>query len=143
MKKLFLVSLLFVGISTFAQKKTERKELTNEEKIEKRVVKLTKTLNLNEKQIGEVKLLFTNQMVKNEKTKADIKAKVKANKEAGTKMSTDERKALRAVFTEEQEVMTAEMKKILTAEQFTKWETMKAEKVEEKADKIKSKKRKQ
>ncbi|WP_395053712.1 hypothetical protein [Flavobacterium sp.] len=143
MKKLFLVALLFVGISTFAQKKTERKELTNEEKIEKRVVKLTKTLNLNEKQIGEVKLLFTNQMVKNEKTKADIKAKVKANKEAGTKMSTDERKALRAVFTEEQGVMTSEMKKILTAEQFTKWETMKAEKVEEKADKIKSKKRKQ
>lgn len=143
MKKLFLVALLFVGISTFAQKKTERKELTNEEKIEKRVVKLTETLNLNEKQIGEVKLLFTNQMVKNEMTKADIKAKVKANKEAGTKMSTDERIALRAIFTEQQEVITAEMKKILTAEQFTKWEILKAEKVEEKADKIKSKKRKQ
>ena len=143
MKKLFLVALLFVGISTFAQKKIESKELTNEEKVEKKVVKLTESLELNEKQIGEVKLLFTNQMVKNEKAKADIKAKVKANKEAGTKMSADERKTLRAIFTEEQEVLTAEMKKILTAEQFTKWETLKAEKVKEKAAKIKSKKRKQ
>lgn len=142
MKKLFLVALLFVGITTFAQKETERKELSVEEKVEKRVEKLTENLKLNDKQIGEVKLLLSDKISKNEKLKADLKAKIKANKEAGTKMSIEERKALRIVFTDENDAMKTEMKKILTEEQFTKWEAMIAEKVAEKQMIKKSKKRK-
>ena len=142
MKKLFLVALFFVGISTLAQKKTERKELTTEEKVNKRVSKLTENLKLNDKQIGEVKILFTNQMIKNEKTRAEIKAKVKANKEAGTKMTADEKKALRELINNEKEVTAVEMKKILTQEQYVKWETIRAEKVAQKEDKIISRKRK-
>ena len=142
MKKLFLVALLFVGITTFAQKEIERNELSVEEKVEKRVEKLTENLKLNDKQIGEVKLLLTDKISKNEKLKADLKAKIKANKEAGTKMSIEERKALRIVFTDENEAMKTEMRKILTEEQFTKWEAMIAEKVAEKQMNKKSKKRK-
>ena len=58
MKKVFLAVLLVVGLTTFAQEKEGRKEkLTPEQKVDFQVKRMTKDLDLNEKQAKEVRVL--------------------------------------------------------------------------------------
>ena len=76
-------------------------------------------LDLNDKQIAEVKKIMSKQIEKREAKKAELKAK----KAEGQKPTADERFALKNQMLDEQIVHKAEMKKILTAEQFSKWES--------------------
>jgi hypothetical protein len=58
MKKVFLAIVLLLGLTTFAQekegKKGNREKLTPEQRIDLQVKRMTKDLDLNEKQVTEL-----------------------------------------------------------------------------------------
>jgi len=74
---------------------------------------MTKDLDLNEKQTKDVRALVTKQVQKRE-------AKRKEMENLKTKMRED--------MKAEKEAVSVEMKKILTTEQYTKWEKNREEK---------------
>lgn len=120
MKKLIVAALLVVGLTTYAQEKEGRRagreKLTSKQKVDLQVKKMTKELDLNEKQTKDVRVLVTKQVEKRE----DIKAQIQAEKEA----------------------VSVEMKKILTAEQYAKWEKNREEKIENFKEKMSERKEK-
>ena len=109
MKKLIVAALLVVGLTTYAQEKEGRRagreKLTSEQKVELQVKKMTKDLNLNEKQTKDVRALVTKQVEKRE-------AKRKEMEDLKTKMRED----IKAQIQAEKEAVSVEMKKILTPE---------------------------
>jgi periplasmic protein CpxP/Spy len=84
-----------------------RQNMSQEEKVKARVENLTKELNLNEKQVGQISEL--------------VKANV-AKREVFKNQAKDARKENRDKMKAEMEATKAEMKKILTEEQFKKFE---------------------
>lgn len=127
MKKVFLALLLVVGLSTFAQEKKpariEREKLSAEQQIVLQVKKMKLELDLNDKQTTEVKKIVAKQVEKREAKKAAMKSK----RAEGTKPSKDEMFKMRNEMLDEQIAHKAEMKKILNADQFSKWETKHSE----------------
>lgn len=123
-KNVFLALLLFVGITAMAQEKKERRpereKLTTEQKVDLQVKKMTQDLSLNDKQVKEVRAIVTKQVEKREEKRAEMEAK-----KAEMKIKKAE---MKAKMTEEQAALTSEMKKVLTPEQFTKWEKIREEK---------------
>jgi hypothetical protein len=120
MKKLIVAALLVVGLTTYAQEKEGRRagkeKLTSEQKVNLQVKKMTKDLDLNEKQTKDVRALVAKQVEKREAIKAQMQA--------------------------EKEAVTVEMKKILTAEQYAKWEKNRDEKIENFKEKMSERKEK-
>lgn len=120
MKKLVLIALLVVGMTSFAQVEKEKlgkagmEKLTPEQRQEKHLKRLTAELNLNTNQQAQVgKILAEN----GEKREA-----MKANQEKPTEEQKSEFKKQRD---EEKAVVNEKMKKILSAEQFEKWNALK------------------
>jgi hypothetical protein len=128
MKNVFLALLLLFGLTTLAQGKRERRpeedRLTKEEKIELQVKRMTKDLDLNEKQSKEVRTIVVKEVEKREAKRAEIQEEQKAK-----------RAEMKANMEKEQAAHSTEMKKILTPEQFAKWEKLR----EERKDKLKEK----
>jgi Spy/CpxP family protein refolding chaperone len=120
MKKLIVAALLVVGLTTYAQEKEGRRagreKLTSEQKVDLQVKKMTKDLDLNEKQTKDVRALVTKQVEKREAIKIQMQA--------------------------EKEAVSVEMKKILTAEQYAKWEKNRDEKIENFKEKMSERKEK-
>ena len=120
MKKLIVAALLVVGLTTYAQEKEGRRvgkeKLTSEQKVNLQVKKMTKDLDLNEKQTKDVRALVTKQVEKREAIKIQMQA--------------------------EKEAVSVEMKKILTAEQYAKWEKNRDEKIENFKEKMSERKEK-
>jgi Spy/CpxP family protein refolding chaperone len=120
MKKLIVAALLVVGLTTYAQEKEGRRagreKLTSEQKVDLQVKKMTKDLDLNEKQTKDVRALVTKQVEKREAIKIQMQA--------------------------EKEAVSVEMKKILTAEQYAKWEKNREEKIENFKEKMRERKEK-
>lgn len=129
MKKLFLAVALVVGITTVAQEKKEK--FTPEQRVELQAKKMKLDLDLNDQQVTAVKKQLLAQAQKREAKKAAFKAQ----KEDAKKPSSDEVFAMKNNMLEEQIAHKAEMKKILTPEQYKKWEENREE------DKSKMKKR--
>jgi cold shock CspA family protein len=135
MKKLVVAFLLIVGITAMAQEKEMKRpngdkfaSLTPEQKVEFQVKKMSKDLNLNEKQVKEMKALVTKEVEKREAIKAEMKA-----------LQAKQRIEMKAKMDEEYASMSNEMRKILTSEQFTKWEKIHEERREKMKEKMKEK----
>jgi len=121
MKSWILAAAMMMGVAVSAQEKKERPEpLKPEQRAELRVKQMDLALDLNDKQQKEIQKLMLDRSKKAEQ----FKAQHKANREAGKKMSADERFAMSSKALDERIAMRDEMKKILSAEQFTKWENM-------------------
>lgn len=119
MKKVFLAVLMLVGITTFAQGRIEKKQkLTPEQQVELQAKKMKLDLDLNDKQVTEVKKVLLEQAKKREAKKAEFQAK----KDDAKKPTSDEIYAMKNKMLDEQIANKAEMKKILTPEQYKKWE---------------------
>ena len=120
MKKLIVAALLVDGLTTYAQEKEGRRagkeKLTSEQKVNLQVKKMTKDLDLNEKQTKDVRALVAKQVEKREAIKIQMQA--------------------------EKEAVSVEMKKILTAEQYAKWEKNREEKIENFKEKMSERKEK-
>ncbi|WP_396166077.1 Spy/CpxP family protein refolding chaperone [Flavobacterium sp.] len=134
MKKLLVAALLVVGMTTFAQEqvKEQKAQLTPEQRVESQVKRMTKDLTLNEKQVQDVRAIVAKEVSKREENKAEMEAR----KAAGTKPSKEEMKARKAKFQEDEVAMDANMKKILTPEQYAKWN----QKIQERKEKMEAKK---
>lgn len=131
MKKLIIAALL-IGVTSFAQEKTGQKQLTPEQRTEKRLEHLKKDLQLNSKQEKQVKQALLDQ----ETRVAALKANKKERKE-DQKLTVQEKLALKSKVNKEQETMDAKLKTILTPEQFKKWEAGKDERKEKMKNEMK------
>lgn len=122
MKTWILGAMMMAGVIATAQEKKERPEhLKPEQRVELHVKQMDLALDLTDKQQKDIEKLFLERAKKSEQ----LKATHKANKDAGKKLTADEKFAMKSKRLDEQIAMKTEMKKILNAEQFTKWENMK------------------
>jgi len=122
---------MLIGLTTWAQEKATAPKfatLSTEEKVDFQVKKLTKDLDLNEKQAADVKVLVTKEVEKREAKRADMMAK--------KEMNAQKREEAKAKMEKEQDAVRTEMKKILTPEQFTKWEQIRDERKAEIKEKM-------
>lgn len=124
MKTWILAAVLFVGVNVFAQQgRGDRQKLTAEQRTELQVKKMTLELDLNDSQKADIKKLLLD---RNKKTET-ARIQHKQNREAGQRLTDDQKFEMKNQMLDNQIAMKAEMKKILTKEQFEKWENMKKE----------------
>ncbi|WP_291102755.1 MULTISPECIES: Spy/CpxP family protein refolding chaperone [unclassified Flavobacterium] len=130
MKNLIIVALLIVGMSAFAQNRkemekrpyrTEMEKLSPEQRNQLMLKKMTLELDLNAKQQEQVGQIIAEQSTKREAMRAERMAK----KESERRPTADERFALKNKMLDEQIAMKDKMKKILSPEQFEKWNNLK------------------
>lgn len=128
MKKLFIAALLVVGMTSFAQERKTRPErvkmeqMTPEQRNQLHLKKLTLELDLNASQQKEMSKIIAEQSTKRQARMAERKA----NKDAAKKQLTaEERFAKKSQMLDEQIVMKERIKKILSADQYKKWDDMK------------------
>jgi hypothetical protein len=128
MKKLITIALIaIISITGFAQEKKERQgknhrnsmeKFTPEQRQELMLKKMTLELDLNASQQKDMSKIIGEQASKREAFMKNRKAKTE-------KPTSDEMFAMKSKMLDEQIAMKARMKKMLTAEQFSKWEKMK------------------
>jgi hypothetical protein len=124
MKTLILAAAMMFGVAVSAQEKKDRPEpLKPEQRAELRVKQMDLALDLNDKQQKDIQKLLAERSKKAEQFKAERKARKQENK----KFTADERFAMKSKMLDERIAMRDEMKKILTEEQFAKWENLKKE----------------
>jgi hypothetical protein len=122
MKKVFIVALLIIGLTSYAQNRRERssrqqmEQLTPEQRNELQLKKMTLALDLNAKQQEQISQIIAEQSAKRVAMRADRKAKMEAAKA--------ERFAMKNKMLDEQIEMKNKMKSILSPDQYTKWETL-------------------
>ncbi|HLA55292.1 MAG TPA: hypothetical protein VK623_04295 [Flavobacterium sp.] len=126
MKKLIIAAMLITGMASFAQEKptqdrAKMEQLTPEQRNELHLKKLTLDLDLNASQQKEMGKILAEQNAKMETAKAERLAK----KDAAVKPTKEERFAKQSQMLDDQIAMKARVKKILSAEQYDKWEKMK------------------
>jgi hypothetical protein len=123
MKKVCIVALLAIGLSSFAQEQKERhskgemEQMTPEQRNQLHLKKLTLDLDLNAKQQEQVGKIMAEQMAKIEKMKAEHKAMMEDPKANSFEMKNK--------MLDEQIELKNKMKSILSTDQFAKWETIK------------------
>ncbi|CAM3875037.1 hypothetical protein FLSI110296_00840 [Flavobacterium sinopsychrotolerans] len=128
MKKLFIVALLVVGMTSFAQERKARPEraqmeqMTPEQRNQLHLKKMTLELDLNASQQKEMSKIIAEQSAKREARMAERKA---SKDSAKKQLTADERFAKKSKMLDEQIVMKERMKKILSADQYKKWDDMK------------------
>jgi hypothetical protein len=128
MKKLFIVALLVVGMTSFAQERKARPEraqmeqMTPEQRNQLHLKKMTLELDLNASQQKEMSKIIAEQSAKREARMAERKA---SKDSAKKQLTADELFAKKSKMLDEQIVMKERMKKILSADQYKKWDDMK------------------
>lgn len=141
MKKLFVVALLFVGLTNFAQEKkgivergerAEMEQLTPEQRNVLQLKKMTLDLNLTASQQKQLEPIIAEETNKREAKKTEMKAR----KETKKTLTANEKFELKNKNLDEQIELKAKMRKILTDDQMKKWE-MKKEKRDVNVRKIK------
>lgn len=128
MKNFITLALIAtIGLSTYAQEKKERQakheghpmeKFTPEQRNELMLKKMTLELDLNANQQKDMGKLIAEQNAKRE-------AFMKKRKEKTEKPTSDEMFAMKSKMLDEQIAMNSKMKKILSPEQFKKWDEMK------------------
>lgn len=137
MKKILSLAIIaLVSVSTFAQRhdremKRERPNLTTEQMADLRTKKMTLALDLNERQQKQI-LEINKKMAAEHKKMREAR---KTIKESGKKPSSDEIYKKKSERLDKMIAHKAEMKKILTPEQYEKWQKM----AKRKAHKMKGK----
>ena len=114
-KLLFTAVALMFSVSMFAQQpqRGERREFKPEEMATRMADGMKKELNLNDEQYKSVYNLYLKRG-----------EEMKARRDKGQQGQQVSREARREEMKKNQEAMNAELKKILTAEQYTKYEEM-------------------
>ena len=128
MKKVLIALVLLVGMTSWAQEKKVRSEraqmeqMTSEQRNELHLKKITLDLDLTATQQKEMSKIIAEQGSKKEARRTERKA----NKDATKKQLTaDEKFAKKSRILDEQIVMKERMKKVLSVNQFKRWEDMK------------------
>ena len=138
MKKVFIVAVLAISLSSFAQDRKERhskgamEQMTPEQRNQLHLKKMILDLDLNAKQQEQVAAIMAEQMAKREAIKAERKAKMEEAKANCFEMKNR--------MLDEQIEMKNKMKSILSVIQFSKWEMMKEKNRAQMGDKRKKRK---
>ena len=128
MKKLFIAALVVVGMTSYAQARkatTERakmEKMTPEQKNQLQLKKMTLELDLNTSQQIEMSKVIAEQSNKREARMAEREATKKLVKK---QLTTDERFSKKNQMLNEQIAIKERLKKILSADQYKKWDDMK------------------
>jgi periplasmic protein CpxP/Spy len=139
MKKVFIVALLAISLSSVAQDRKERpsrgemEQMTPEQRSQLLVKKMTLELDLNAKQQDQVAKIIAEQSAKREAMRAERKAKMEEGKINRFEMANK--------LLDEQITMKDKMKSILSADQFAKWETLKEKNKERMGDEWREKRK--
>jgi hypothetical protein len=126
MKKLFVIALLLVGTTIFAQERNrkhqghEMEQFTPEQQSQLMLKKMTLDLDLNDSQQKEMSAIFSEKIAK----VAAMKTEMKAKKEKGVRPTKDERFEMAMKMLDEQIATKKRVEKILNAKQFEKWSTL-------------------
>ena len=124
MKKLvgLTVVIMFFSLTIAAQgqRQQKRTDYTPEQRATLQTKKLALRLDLNEKQQKDVEKL----MLKNAEERQQLRTALQKNKQDGTGLTSDERFDRENMRLTRQQAQKAEMKKILTEDQYEKWETI-------------------
>ena len=124
MKKMITVLFLALGLSTFAQERGEgRKDLSSEEMATLSAKRLAMQLDLNEDQEMKLKTLYMTRM-ENMKDGREENAEKRAEMMEKREEMKEKREEMRDKRENDSEEMKAELQKILTADQFQKWEQL-------------------
>lgn len=120
MKTFIAAALMLAATSTFAQAKLEGRaqQLSAEQKTELQVKRMTLDLELTEKQQKEIKSLVLEQNQKLEERRKDRDQR----REEMAKMTKDERFKMQSQALDEELAFQAKVKKILTDDQYVKWQ---------------------
>jgi hypothetical protein len=121
-----MITVLFLalGLSTFAQERGEgRKDLSNEEMATLSAKRLAMQLDLNEDQEMKLKTLYMTRM-ETMKEGREENAEKRADMMEKRDEMREKREEVREKRENESEEMKAELQKILTADQFQKWEQL-------------------
>jgi len=149
MKKLILIALAFVTLQAVAQDKRKRdshddsskremmKDLSPDEIATLGSKKMTLALDLSQQQQTQVKTVLLTQATKRKQMMEDRDKKME-NKDA-KQPSKEERVKLMNSRLDDKIAMKQEMKSILTAEQYVKWEEMQAKRDKQRKGKHKRK----
>lgn len=125
MKTWILAMAMMVAVGVNAQDKKERPEpLKPEQRVELQVKKMTLALDLNSEQQKNIEKLLLDKS----KERQLAREHYKTQKQAGKKLTSDERFAMRSKMLDDKIAMKSAMKNILTKEQFEKFDKMKKKK---------------
>lgn len=139
MKKVFIVAVLAISLSSVAQDRKERpsrgemEQMTPEQRSQLLVKKMTLELDLNAKQQDQVAKIIAEQSAKREAMRAERKAKMEERKINRFEMANK--------LLDEQIAMKDKMKSILSADQFAKWEALKEKTKERMGDEWREKRK--
>ena len=123
MKKVFIIAVLAISLSSLAQDRKERhskgamEQITPEQRNQLHLKKMILDLDLNAKQQEQVAAIMAEQTAKREAMKAERIAKMEEAKANRFEMKNR--------MLDEQIEMKNKMKSILSVIQFSKWEMMK------------------
>jgi periplasmic protein CpxP/Spy len=127
MKKWILLALFSTGVMSAQQgqqkKGQDREPLSLEQRTELQVKKLTLDLDLNEKQQKEIKTLMLENGKQRQEKLESRNEQIKTEKG----LTAEQRYEMQLAALDHQIAMKESMKKILTKEQFAKWEESHAE----------------
>lgn len=127
MSKKLVLSVALVAMGTFAMAQTGKIEQSDKAQIvqkhEEKLKKMQSELNLTDAQVTQIKALHERRMAERNKNQAERKERMDAWKQ-------------------KKEQRNAEMKQILTPEQYQKWEAKKQQKIKERGAKMKEHKMK-
>lgn len=139
MKKLLITAIVLVGMTSFAQEKKVRPEraameqMTSEQKNQLQLKKMTLALDLSNAQQQEMSKIIEEQSTKREARIAGRKSR----KALDTKQpSASERFAKQSQMLDEQIILKDRLKKVLTTDQFKKWEDLKSERRQSKSNRM-------
>lgn len=120
MKTFIAAALMLAATSIFAQAKLEGRaqQLSAEQKTELQVKRMTLDLELTEKQQKEIKSLVLEQNQKLEERRKDRDQR----REEMAKMTKDERFKMQSQALDDELAFQAKVKKILTDDQYVKWQ---------------------
>ena len=126
MKKLCILFVFLITIGAFSQRKHHDKpEFTAEQKTQLMVKKMTLALKLSDKQASQISPIIMDQLKEREAKKGEHQ-KRKENKEHAEKLSKDEMFKKAMAHLDKRIKLNGQMEKILTEEQYNKWEKMSA-----------------
>ena len=131
MKKLALITLVF--ITSFAnaqhnmQSKQKMQDYTPEERAQLHSKQLTLDLDLSETQQKQVENLFL-EMEKTRQTKIDKRKQSNTEKPSKASLSKEEKLKMKNERLDQQIEIKKHMKEILSEEQYSKWEKLREEK---------------
>lgn len=141
MKKLFMAALLMIGMTSLAQEGKpmrvvdQQEQLTAEQRNQIQLKRLSTELNLDANQQQEMQRILSDRSTKRE----EMRKEMAANREKGVKPTTEDRQNRKNAMADYDNAEKAKLQKLLTPEQFAKYEKMK----QERQDKMKASKEKQ